>query len=108
MYDKDYTFFRLTDIPAPVLQNSFGDNVNVEKRNKVTLSFHDLRYEVQQKVDDVPLCGKVASKEILCGIRYEPERQTSFLCFLLHFYLVFFQWSFTSRIERYNGTNGKR
>ena len=41
---------------------------NGSERN-VTLTFHDIRYEVKQKVDDVPCCGKIAAKEILRGLR---------------------------------------
>nr|XP_026696019.1 ATP-binding cassette sub-family G member 2-like isoform X2 [Ciona intestinalis] len=35
---------------------------------QITLTFHDIRYEVRQKLDDVPLCGKTAMKEILLGV----------------------------------------
>ncbi|XP_039247846.2 broad substrate specificity ATP-binding cassette transporter ABCG2-like [Styela clava] len=32
------------------------------------ISFHGIRYEVQEKLDDVPLCGKMGDKEILKGV----------------------------------------
>lgn len=32
------------------------------------LSFHGIRYEVQEKLDDVPFCGKMGDKEILKGV----------------------------------------
>uniref|UniRef100_H2Z7L5 ABC transporter domain-containing protein n=1 Tax=Ciona savignyi TaxID=51511 RepID=H2Z7L5_CIOSA len=36
--------------------------------NEITLSFHNIRYEVRKKLDDVPLCGKTCMKEILLGV----------------------------------------
>jgi len=50
---------------------TISGNIAMDPTGGVTLSFHNLRYEVQQKLDDVPICGKKAMKEILCSIRYE-------------------------------------
>ncbi|CAK8686948.1 unnamed protein product [Clavelina lepadiformis] len=36
--------------------------------NGITLSFHDVRYEVKQKLNDVPICGKTGMKDILNGV----------------------------------------
>nr|CAB3219645.1 ATP-binding cassette sub-family G member 2-like [Phallusia mammillata] len=47
-----------------------GSDMNGQSsyKNGISLSFHNIRYEVLQKLDDVPVCGKTGMKEILCGV----------------------------------------
>ncbi|XP_076805159.1 broad substrate specificity ATP-binding cassette transporter ABCG2-like isoform X2 [Clavelina lepadiformis] len=46
-----------------------GDNVwrrgNMTSNKGITLTFHEIRYEVKQKLDDMPVCGKTGMKDIL-------------------------------------------
>ena len=73
-------FCRREDISIAYSKNKSDERIDIERKEGVSLSFHNIHYEVKQKVDDVPLCGKVANKEILCGIRlvyYEHHRIVS-------------------------------
>ena len=51
--------------------NHVGNGMKQIKTPGVTMSFHNIRYEVKQAVDDIPIFGKKIEKEILSGIRYE-------------------------------------
>jgi len=37
--------------------------------NEATLSFHNIRYVVKQKLNDSPFSIKTTKKEILCSLR---------------------------------------
>lgn len=42
-----------------------------ENAGRTTISFHNITYEVKEKLDDVPLCGKMGKKEILKDVRFD-------------------------------------
>ena len=62
--------FRVNTSVTSFSMKSTDEKISIDDGKNITLSFHDIRYEVQEKIDDVPFCGKIVDKEILCGIRY--------------------------------------
>jgi len=57
-----------TNMTTSIDMKDFGTTGASSTDPGVTLSFHDIHYEVMQKLDDVPICGKKQAKEILCGV----------------------------------------